>query len=319
MEIEDILPQVKKEVEAFRKKHPNGIVIIRWATATGKSKLSVLLSKYFNCEIISADSRQIFKHMDIWTDKVPMTIRKKIPHHQIDIIDPNETYTAGQWKKDSEKQIEAIFKRKKLPLIVGGTWLYIDTIYKNFTMPEAEPNEELRKKLYAKEEKHPGSLHEELKKIDPKEAEKIHPKSIRYLVRALEIFYTTGKSKSESFLQQKVTWPILMIWLRRNKEDSNKRIDNRIHEMIENGLIKEVKWLLKKWYSSSIQSMQGIGYKETIWFLEQEYDLNTLEELMKKNTHQLAKKQRTWFRRYIHEWKENPKENVIYKVWDLSN
>lgn len=319
MEIEDILPQVKKQVELFRKQHPEGVVIIRWATATGKSKLSILLSEYFDSEIISADSRQIFKHMDIWTDKVPISIRKKIPHHQIDIIDPNETYTAGQWKKDSEKHIEEIIKRNKLPLIVGWTWLYIDTIYKNFTMPDAEPNEALRNKLYAKEEKNPGCLHEELKKIDPKEAEKIHPKSIRYLIRALEIYYTTGATKSESFLQQPGKWPMLMIWLRRDKDDSNNRIDKRIHEMLENGLINEVKWLLTEGYSPDPQSMQWIGYKETIWFLKQEYDIDTIEEIMKKNTHQLAKKQRTWFRRYINEWKENPKENVVYKVWNLSD
>lgn len=319
MNVEDILEDAKKTIQDFRKKNPNGVVIIRWATATGKSKLSLLLSDFFDTEIISADSRQIFKDMNIGTDKVSKEIRDNIPHHQIDRVNPDETYTAGQRKKDSEKYIDEILARKKLPIIVGGTWLYIDTIYKNFTMPNAEPNEKLRKDLYKKEENHPGILHEELKKVDPEAAKKIHPKSTRYLVRALEIYHTTGIAKSQSFLPQKTKWPLLMLGLRREKEDTNKKIDSRIKEMIQNGLIDEVKSLLKQWYSPDIQSMQGIGYKETINFLNGKYDLDTLEEVIQKNTHHLAKKQRTRFRRYIYEWKEEPKENVTYKVWNLSD
>ena len=130
MEVQDIVEEVRQEIQSFREKHSDGVVVIRWATATGKSKLSILLSKYFDTEIISADSRQIFRYMDIGTDKVPLAIRQKVPHHEIDIVDPDQRYTAGQWQKNTIEHITNIQKKGKLPMIVGGTGLYIDTIYK---------------------------------------------------------------------------------------------------------------------------------------------------------------------------------------------
>lgn len=317
MEIENIVQQAKEEIAIFRKQYPNWIVIIRWATATGKSKLSVLLSEFFDTEIISADSRQIFKYMDIGTDKISLEIRKKIPHHQIDIIQPDEQYTAGQRQRDTKEIIKEIQKRKRLPMIVWGTGLYIDTIYKNFTMPSAQPNPRLRDELYQQEEAEPGSLHKELMNVDPEEAGKIHPKSTRYLVRALEIYKTTGEKKSDTFIQQEVDQPILMVGLRRNKEETNKKINARIKEMLKWWLIDEVKWLLKKWYASDLQSMQWIGYKETVEYIAWKCDLEKLEENIKKATHHLAKKQRTRFRRYVAEGKAAPKKNVTYKLFEL--
>jgi len=318
MEIENILNKVKKEVKDFRKKNPNWIVIIRWATATGKSKLAILLSKFFDVEIVSADSRQIFRYMDIGTDKVSKDIRKKIKHHQIDIVNPDDRYTAWEWQQDTNKIIKKILNKKKLPIIVWWTWLYIDTIYKNFSMPTAEPDINLRNKLYEKEKNNPWILHKELMKIDPEEGNKIHPKCIRYLVRAIEIYYKTWEKKSESFFQQDVNWPILMLGLRRDKEETNKRINARIKQMLVQWLINEVKWLLKKWYDKNLQSMQWIGYKETIEYLEWKYDIDKLEEKIKKATHHLAKKQRTWFRRYIMDGKLNPRKNVSYKIFELN-
>jgi tRNA dimethylallyltransferase len=318
MEIEDILSQAKNVISNFTSNYPDWIVIIRWATATGKSKLSILLSDFFSIEIISADSRQIFKYMDIWTDKVSKIIRKKIPHHQIDIVNPKERYTAWEWQFDTKKIIKKIQEKSKLPIIVWWTWLYIDTIYKNFSMPTANPDHNLRAKLYQQEKELPWFLHSELSKIDPKEADKIHPKCARYLVRALEIFYQTWIKKSESFFEQRVDQPILMLWLQREKEDTNKRINIRIKQMFQDWLIQEVEKLLKKWYNSDLQSMQWIGYKQTIEYLQWKYDLHKLQENIKKVTHHLAKKQRTWFRRYILDQKTNPRENVFYEVINLS-
>jgi tRNA dimethylallyltransferase len=171
--------------------------------------------------------------MDIGTDKISEDIRKKIPHHLIDIINPDERYTAGQRQNDTKRIVKEIRSRGKLPMIVGGTGLYIDTIYKNFTMPDAEPDPTFRDELYKKEEADPGFLHRELTQVDPEEASKIHPNSTRYLVRALEIFHTTGGRKSETFIQQDVDQPILMIGLWRDKEETNKRINARIKEMIK--------------------------------------------------------------------------------------
>ncbi|MCF7835405.1 tRNA (adenosine(37)-N6)-dimethylallyltransferase MiaA [Candidatus Gracilibacteria bacterium] len=317
MEIQDIVSQVKEDITNFKKDNHNGIIIIRGATATGKSKLSVMIGDFFDIEIISADSRQIFKYMNIGTDKVSDDILKKIHHHQINIVNPDERYTAGQRKDDTEKLIQKIFKKKKIPLIVGGTGLYIDTIYKNFSMPSCPPDHKLRKKLEDKEIKKPGILYKELMEIDTQEANKLHPNSIRYIIRALEIYHKTGKTKTQSYLQSDVKRPTLMIGLRREKEDTNHRINIRIKEMIKNGLIDEVRGLLKKGYGSQLQSMQGIGYKETIEYLNGNYDLEKLEETLKRNTHYLAKKQRTWFRRYIAEAKQIPKKNVTYKLYKL--
>lgn len=317
MKFDEIVLWSKEIIQDFVAKNPNWIVIIRWATATGKSRLSVELSKFFDIEIISSDSRQIFREMNIWTDKVSQEILDKIPHHQINIVNPDESYTAWQRQKDAKGQIKEIQSRWKLPMIVGGTWLYIDTIYKNFQMPEIWPDFEFRKKMFDLEEKNPWFLHEELEKIDPDEAKKIHPKSTRYLVRALEIFHSSGKTKTESFLEKAVDQPILMMWIWREKDETNALINARIKEMIKSGLVDEVKWLLNKWYSPTLQSMQWIWYKEVIWYLEWKYNIDEMENLLQQNTQRLAKRQRTWFRRYIADEKENPKKDVVYKVWYL--
>lgn len=255
--------------------------------------------------------------MNIWTDKVSQEILDRIPHHQINIIWPEESYTAWQWQKDVKRQVKEIQSKWKLPMIVWWTWLYIDTIYKNFQMPEIWPDFEFRKKMFELEEKNPWFLHKELERIDPDEAKKIHPKSTRYLVRALEIFHSSGKTKTESFLEKEVDQPILMMWIWREKNETNELINARIKEMIKSGLVKEVQWLLNKWYSPTLQSMQGIGYKEVVWYLEWKYDINEMENLLQQNTQRLAKRQRTWFRRYIADEKGNSKKNVNYKVWYL--
>ena len=317
MKFEDIVRWSKKEIDNFIKENPNWIVIIWWATATGKSKLSVKLSEFFDVEIISSDSRQIFKEMNIWTDKVSQDILNKIPHHQINIVSPEERYTAWQWQQDVKKQITDIQSRWKLAMIVWGTGLYIDTIYKNFDMPEIPADMKYRDEMFAKEKIEPWYLYKELLKIDPEEAQKHHPNSTRYIVRALEIFHKSGKTKTDNFKEKPVDQPILMIWIWRDKYITNTLINTRIKEMIKWWLIDEVKWLLDKWYSPTLQSMQWIWYKEVIWYINWEYDIEKMEEILKRNTHHLAKKQRTWFRRYIAEWKSNPKDNVTYKVWEL--
>ena len=317
MEVGDILLEVKDSCQRFLDQFCDWTIIIRWATATWKSKLSLLLLDFFDIEIISADSRQIFRWMDIWTDKVPLQRREKIPHYQIDIVNPDETYTAWQWKFDAENEVEEIIWHGKTPVIVWWTWLYIDTIYKNFQMPECPPNYEYRDELQKKEDSEPGYLYKLLQQIDPEEANKLHPNATRYIIRALEIYNETGRTKTELFLHQPVRHPLLMLWLWREKEETNMRINARIKEMLKIWLVDEVKWLLDQWYSSSLQSMQWIGYKEVVGYIQWEYDYDTMEEMLKKNTHYLAKKQRTWFRRYIAEWLQTPRENVEYQVYHL--
>jgi len=256
--------------------------------------------------------------MNIGTDKVPDDILEKIPHHQINIVNPDETYTSGQRKNDVYKIIPDILARKKLPMIVGWTWLYIDTVYKNFSMPDIPPDMKLRDELFAKEDKEPWILHKELMKVDPEEAEKLHPKSTRYIVRALEIFYKSGAKKTDTFISQPPQRPLLMLGLWREKEDTNKKINARVREMLKWWLVEEVKWLLAQWYKKDLQSMQGIGYKEVVEFIEWRCSYKDMESNIMIATHQLAKKQRSRFRRYMAEGIQSPRENVTYKVWKLS-
>lgn len=190
------------------------------------------LSDFFDFEVISSDSRQIFKEMTIGTDKISADIREKLPHHQIDIVNPDQHYTAGQWQKDTIEIIENLQSKGKKAMIVGGTGLYIDTLYKNFAMPEVAPDYELRKRLYAEEKSAAGWLHKELEKVDPESAEKIHPNCDRHLVRALEIYEKTGTPKSVLSKEKPVQWPLLMLGLRRDRDESNHLIDVRIKEML---------------------------------------------------------------------------------------
>lgn len=312
------IEQAQKSIQSFIESNPNGVVILRWATATGKTGLSLQIAQGVpspNFEIISADSRQIYKYMDIGTDKVSKKIRGQIPHHQLNLVEPDKTYTAGQWKKDVYKLIPEIQARGNIPLIVGGTGLYINMLYKNYQMPEVAPDEEWREKMMKLEEQTPGVLFSQLEKIDPLEAQKHHPNSLRYVLRALEIYEKIGKTKTALAKENPVDWPLLMMGLRREKEETNRLINARIKKMLTWWLIDEVQWLLDKWYDMTHVAMNGIWYKEIIWYLQGDYDLERAEELLKRNTHHLAKKQRTWFRKYIAEEKQNPKEKVKYKVF----
>ncbi len=312
-----ILQSICNEITNFLVQYPKGIVVVRWATATWKSSMSLDIARTLPCEIISCDSRQFFRNMDIWTDKVSKSIRTEIPHHMIDTIDPDEFYTAGQWKKDVEKLIPEIQARGKIPLIVWGTWLYIDTLYKNYSVPEVEPDFALREKREKEEQVEPGILWKRLMAIDPTEAQKHHPNSTRYIIRALEIHEKTWLTKTDAAKEQPVQRPMLMVWLWRDREDSNTRIAKRVGEMLENGLIEEVRELLDAWYSPQLQSMQGIGYKETVEYLAWNISLEKLQELITIHTQQYAKRQRTWFRRYINDAEKKPKEGVAYRVYEM--
>ena len=318
MEVSEVIENLKSDTKEFIQENPNWVLIIWWATATWKSKLSLMLDNDFDIEIISADSRQVYKYMDIWTDKIPESQRKSIPHYQIDIVTPDEFYTAWEWKQQTEELIQDIQNRWKIPVIVWWTGLYIDTIYKNFTMPDVEPDFQLREKLYTQEKETPWYLHTRLNQLDPQQAQKIHPNSQRHLVRAIEIFEKTWKTKSELAQEMSVKWPLFMAWLRREKEDTNRRINKRIKEMFQQGLVQEVQNILDMWYSQDLKSMQWIWYKEILWYLNWDYKIDRAEELLKRNTHRFAKRQRSWFRRYIAESKSQPKENVWYRLYNLS-
>ncbi len=309
---------LKDNITEFITNNSDWVIVLWWPTASWKTSLSLEIAKEIWWEVISADSRQIYKHMDIGTDKIDIKSRQWIMHHQIDIIEPDLRYTAWQWKVDAENLIWKIQKLGKIPMIVWWTWLYIDTIYKNFSMPEVAPDMEWREVMMQREEKSPWYLYKQLEIVDPDEVTKHHPNSTRYLLRALEIYEKTGTPKSVLAKELPVKRPLYMIWLWRKKEDTNKRINKRIKSMLnDEALIQENKKLLNMWYNLSHTAMNWIWYKEVIWYLQWEYDIDRCEELLKRNTHRYAKRQRSRFRRYIMDMKARPKDNVLYHLIEL--
>ena len=276
------------------------LIIILGPTAVGKTELSLQFAKEIEAEIISADSMQIYRKMNIGTAKVSRKIRKKIPHHLINIISPEEEFSVANYKKRVDKLIPSIHSNNKYPLMVGGTGLYIKSVVEGFLLPEMEKNTDLRKKLRNEANKHGNKyVHNKLKKIDPDLAEKLHPNDLRRVIRGIEIYRQTGKTKTYYIKKQQnepENYNTLKIGLTRNREKLYNRINQRTDKMIDNGLLKEVKYLLKN-YSLSKTARQALGYKEIINYLQEKYSLEKAINEIKKGTRHLAKKQLTWFKR----------------------
>ncbi len=285
------------------------IVVLAGPTASGKTALSIELATRFNGEVISADSRQVYRGMDIGTDKIPLEkkslpdetdglFHKNIRHHMIDVANPDERFTVAAFVEKSHEYISQIADQKKVPFVVGGTGLYIRALTENFSIPSENP--EIRKRLYDELATHgPEALHEKLKKVDPISAAKIHFNNHPYVVRALEIFELTGTPKSQ--LQGECRYDVLKIGLRRPKEIMFERINQRAHEQLyKNGLIEETKSLLEKEYAPTLASMSSLGYREVIPYLNGEYSLEQADLLLQQNTRQYAKRQLTWFNKEPH-------------------
>ncbi|MBI1858138.1 MAG: tRNA (adenosine(37)-N6)-dimethylallyltransferase MiaA [Candidatus Melainabacteria bacterium] len=269
------------------------IFAIVGSTCTFKSDVALNLAKKYPFEIISADSRLVYKDMDIGTSKPSAEERGKVPHHMIDVVTPDVNYTVALYKNEVEKLIEDIFDRDKLPLFVGGTGLYLNAVLSGFSIPKVEPDEDLRKKLndIPQEE-----LYDRLKDLDPKAAEKIHENDNFRTVRALEVIYATG----DLFSKQKKTidLPFNVVWIGLAYKDKKlhfEKIKKRTISFLKNGLIDETNMLLKK-YGELDLFKNTIGYKETIEFLSGKVNKEEMEENIALNTKQYAKRQMTWFK-----------------------
>lgn len=280
------------------------ILILLGPTAVGKTEISLEIAKEFNCEIVSVDSRQIYKLMDIGTAKPSPEIRKEIPHHLIDIVFPDEVFTAGDFCFEAEKIIEDISNRGRIPFLVGGTalyyWLFLRNPMANLPRADKQLREELLKTDKAR-------LYEELLNIDPESARRIHPNDLYRIVRAIEVFRLTGKpisfwyskqqSKSEKY------YDILWIGLIRDRVELYDRINRRVNEMISKGLIDEVKALLDMGYSPELPAMKGHGYRELCEYFLGKISLDKAVEAIKRDTRHYAKRQITWFKKWIDiEW-----------------
>lgn len=272
------------------------VIILLGPTCVGKTGASILLAKALKSEIISADSMQIYRHMDIGTAKPFTEELKEVRHHIIDILSPDESFSAGLFKKRAVKIINELHTRGKVPLVVGGTGLYIKTLTRGlFEGPSADWP--LRERLLKDEEvKGKGYLYRYLKKIDPKAAEKIDPNDVRRTIRALEV---SLKESSISELQQTSTEPepysFIKIGLTRDRKELYKLIDERVDKMMEQGLLKETKKLLKM--KPGRTPLQALGYKEMARYLNGDITLEEAIELLKKRTKNFAKRQITWFRK----------------------
>jgi len=275
------------------------LVVLIGPTAVGKTKLSIELAKKLNGEIISGDSMQIYKGMNIGTAKIKEHEMEGIPHHLIDLKNPSEEFSVAEFQKLARKAIASITKRGKMPMIVGGTGLYIQAVlYDDYQFSDIQSDPEIRKELENFLHEHGNlALYERLQEIDPDSAERIHPNNARRVIRALEIFYKTGKKMSEHIKTHEANerYHTAIIGLTMDRDVLYQRIDKRVDEMIEEGLIEEAKSL----YDSGVrgvQSAQAIGYKELYDFFDGKASLAEAIETLKKNTRRYAKRQLTWFR-----------------------
>jgi tRNA dimethylallyltransferase len=275
------------------------VLVIAGPTAVGKTALSIKLAKQFNGEIISGDSMQVYRGMDIGTAKVTPEEQEGIPHHLIDIIDPDTSFSVQEYQKLARQKIDEVHERGRLPMLVGGTGLYIEAVMYDYDMPQVPENQALRQELGRLAAEQGGEvLHARLQEIDPETAKKLHPNDIRRMIRALEVYDVTGIPFSQ--LKGRGTSPYDACWigLTMPRELLYERINKRVDLMLEQGLVEEVKRLKEKGYGLGLTSMQAIGYKEIMAYLSGQLTLEEAVHLIKQGSRKYAKRQLSWFRRY---------------------
>lgn len=276
------------------------VYVIGGPTASGKSKLAVELAKKVNGEIISADSMQIYKEMNIGTAKVNKEEMQGVQHYLVDFVSPDERYSVSNFKKDAERAIEEILAKGKTPIVVGGTGLYIDSLIYGIEFQDEEVDLEYREKLNKiADEEGLENLHKKAQEIDPEAMKKISINDKKRIIRVLEIYHKTGKTKTEQELQSRkneVKYEYKVFAITMDREKLYERIEQRVDSMIEQGLIEEVKQILNK-YHTFPTAMQGLGYKEVVEYLEGSCTKEEMIEKIKKETRHYAKRQLTWFRK----------------------
>ena len=272
------------------------IPIISGPTGVGKSEIAFEVAIRLDGEIISMDSMQIYKFMDIGTAKPPLEMRKRVPHHMIDIIYPDEDYNAYLYLRDSTNVMRKILSRGKLPIFVGGTGLYVDALTRGLI--EIPKDENVRRKLWKLEESSRGTLRKILEDVDPEAARRIHPNDLKRTIRALEVYYKTGARISELQKKVKPSGEFILFVLTKNREELYNKINLRVDDMLKIGLIDEVKHLLDMGYDENLNSMKAIGYRETIDYIKGRLDYDKYVHVLKRNTRHYARRQLIWFRRY---------------------
>lgn len=277
------------------------LVILTGPTAVGKTELSIQLAKKINGEIISADSMQVYRTMDIGTAKIKPEEMEGVKHYLIDVLNPDEEFNVVRFQQMAKQAMEEIYAKGKVPIVVGGTGFYIQALVYDINFEENDEDTSYRQSLeLLLEEKGAAYLHAMLKEVDEKAAEDIHQNNSKKVIRALEFFHQTGKKISEHNEEQRVKespYNSAYFVLTNEREVLYERINRRIDCMVEEGLIEEVSKLKEQGYDRSLVSMQGLGYKEIIAYLEGEITLDEAIYILKRDTRHFAKRQLTWFRR----------------------
>jgi tRNA dimethylallyltransferase len=274
----------------------NPLVAVVGPTATGKSDLAIYLAREFDGEVINADSRQVYRYMDIGTAKLSREELALVPHHLIDIINPEDDFSLAQYREMAIGIITDIHERGKLPILAGGSGQYVRALLEGWEVPKVGPDPELRQRLEEKAaEGRADELYHELEEVDPEAARTIDPRNLRRVIRALEVSYRTGKPFSQLRTKQTPAYDALIIGLTTDRKELYRRIDLRVDSMIENGLVDEVKKLKKMGYGADIPSMSGIGYKQVMMYLDDEISLESAVHQIKTETHRLVRRQYNWF------------------------
>ena len=277
------------------------LIVLTGPTAVGKTSLSISLAKAVNGEIISADSMQVYKGMDIGSAKIRKEEMQGVTHYLVDILEPEEEFHIVKFQELAKAALEEIYAKGKIPILVGGTGFYIQAVTRDIDFTQAEQETSYREELeqFAKE-KGAEYLHEKLREVDSKSAENIHANNVKRVIRALEFYHQNGTPISEHTEEQKQqTSPYNLAYfvLTAPREILYERIDRRVDQMMEEGLLEEVKSLRERGCHRGMVSMQGLGYKEILAYLEGEYPLEEAVRILKRDTRHFAKRQLTWFRR----------------------
>ncbi|MEK3787613.1 tRNA (adenosine(37)-N6)-dimethylallyltransferase MiaA [Paenibacillus sp. FSL K6-1230] len=279
--------------------HKPPLLVLVGPTAVGKTKSSIDTAKTFGCEIISGDSMQVYRHMDIGTAKISEAEMEGIPHHLIDIHEPEYPYSVAEFQAECRRLIHDIQGRAKLPFIVGGTGLYVESVCYEYQFSEVGADEAFREEQLEFAQQHGAdALHAKLAEIDPESAQRLHPNDLRRVVRSLEVYHVSGQTHSSLLAAQTKESPyhLCIVGLTMDREMLYKRIEDRIDGMLRQGLVEEVSALMERGVRSDAISMQGLGYKEISAYLRGEMTLDAAVTLLKRDTRHFAKRQLSWFR-----------------------
>ena len=275
------------------------LVVLLGPTAVGKSRVALLVAKHFETEVLTADSRQVYRGMDIGTDKPTAEERQDVPHRLIDVVDPSERFNTGWYRRVAMIEIERLYSAGRLPFVVGGTGLYIRTLVRGLcSAPQADPivRADLKK---LRDEQGRDGLYAELMRVDPDTAARLHPNDESKVMRALEVYRLSGRPLSAVQAEhrfQEASFTALLIGLQRRTESLCQRIEERIDWQLTHGMVEETRSLLDRGYGRDLGSMKGLGYRQVGAYLADECDYAEMVRRFKRDTRRFAKRQMTWFR-----------------------